>query len=343
MAPSYPMMKKLAALLLSLLASAAAVFAQPKEEKLRVATRLVRPFVFEEKGQLTGFSIELWQEISKQLNVKSEFVVKPSVRELLDATRSKEADLAIAAISITADREIDWDFSQPMFDAGLQILTPAEGTRTGIVAAIVTGVFSSAGLPILGLILLIILVPAHLVWFFERRNSTGLLTRPSYFPGIFEACWWAASTLATQADQMPRTALARIVAVIWMFASVVFIAYFTAAVTSSLTIQQLHGDINGPEDLPGNASPPCREAPPRNICEDTTLIQRNFRKWRMPFRRFSKAKPTPSSMMPRSCSTMPRTRAKAKFRPSAISFAKRATVSSFHPTAGIGSESTKRF
>ena len=251
MAPSYPVIKKLAALLLFLLASAAAVFAQPKEEKLRVATRLVRPFVFEEKGQLTGFSIELWQEISKQLNVKSEFIVKPSVRELLDATRSKEADLAIAAISITADREIDWDFSQPMFDAGLQILTPAEGTRTGIVAAIVAGVFSSAGLPILGLVLLIILVPAHLVWFFERRNSTGLLTRPSYVPGIFEACWWAASTLATQADQMPRTALARIVAVIWMFASVVFIAYFTAAVTSSLTIQQLHGDINGPEDLPG--------------------------------------------------------------------------------------------
>src|SRR5437667_885230 len=250
MAPSYPMMKKLAVLLLSLLASTA-VFAQPKEEKLRVATRLVRPFVFEEKGQLTGFSIELWQEISKQLSVKSEFVVKPSVKELLDATRSKEADLAIAAISITADREIDWDFSQPMFDAGLQILTPAEGTRTGIVAAIVAGVFSSAGLPILGLVLLIILVPAHLVWFFERRNSTGLLTRPSYVPGIFEACWWAASTLATQADQMPRTALARIVAVIWMFASVVFVAYFTASVTSSLTMQQLRGDINGPDDLHG--------------------------------------------------------------------------------------------
>jgi polar amino acid transport system substrate-binding protein len=45
--------------------------------------------------------------------------------------------------------------------------------------------------------------------------------------------------------------LARIVAVIWMFASVVFIAYFTATVTSSLTLQQLRGDISGPEDLPG--------------------------------------------------------------------------------------------
>src|SRR5437870_7260692 len=50
---------------------------------------------------------------------------------------------------------------------------------------------------------------------------------------------------------MPRTALARIVAVIWMFMSVVFIAYFTAFVTSSLTVQQLRGDIKGPEDLPG--------------------------------------------------------------------------------------------
>jgi polar amino acid transport system substrate-binding protein len=227
------------------------VFAQPTGHRLRVATRIVKPFVFEESQALTGFSIELWQEISGQLNAKSEFVMKATVKDLLEATRSKEADLAIAAISITAEREIDWDFSQPMFDAGLQIMTPAQGTRSGLFTAIIGGVFSSAVFPILGLVLLMLLVPAHLIWLFERKNSTGMLTHRSYFPGIFEACWWAASTLATQADQMPRAALARIVAVIWMFASVVFIAYFTAAVTSSLTLQQLRGDINGPEDLPG--------------------------------------------------------------------------------------------
>jgi len=78
-----------------------------------------------------------------------------------------------------------------------------------------------------------------------------VLTSRSYYPGIVDAAWWAASTLATQADQMPRAALSRIVAVIWMFASVVFIAYFTASVTSTLTLQHLHGDINGPDDLPG--------------------------------------------------------------------------------------------
>jgi polar amino acid transport system substrate-binding protein len=242
--------KRLAIFLL-VLVSANSVFAQAQQEKLRVATRLVKPFVYDEAGTLTGFSVELWHELSRQLKMNSDFVIKASVKDLLQAVHSREVHLGISAVSITAEREIDFDFSQPMFDAGLQILTPAQGSKSGLFGAIVAEIFSPSVLPIVGVVLLIILVPAHLVWFFERRNATGLLTHRSYFPGILEACWWAASTLATQADQMPRTALARITAVIWMFASVVFIAYFTAAVTSSLTVQQLRGDINGPADLPG--------------------------------------------------------------------------------------------
>ena len=236
---------------LCILLAPGAVFAAQQPQPFYVATRLVKPFVFEESGKLTGFSIELWQEIATQMNLKAEFVVKPTVKELLDAVKTKDAALGIAAISITAEREVELDFSQPMFDAGLQILVPAQASRVGVASALIAGVFSAAALPALGVVLLIILIPAHLVWWFERRNSTGMLTHREYFPGILEACWWAASTLATQADQMPRAAVARVVAVLWMFTSVVFIAYFTAAVTSNLTLQQLRGDINGPEDLPG--------------------------------------------------------------------------------------------
>src|SRR5207302_5778342 len=50
---------------------------------------------------------------------------------------------------------------------------------------------------------------------------------------------------------MPKSAGGRIVAVVWMFCSVVFVAYFTAAVTSSMTVQELQGNIKGPDDLPG--------------------------------------------------------------------------------------------
>jgi polar amino acid transport system substrate-binding protein len=243
-------MKRLVIVLLLFLVPAVGL-AQAPNEVVRVATRLVKPFVFEEGGQLTGFSIELWREISSEMNVKSEFLVKPTVQELLNSVKSNEAALGIAAISITAEREKELDLSQPMFGAGLQILTPIKAARGGHISAIVAGALSSTALPLLAIVLLIIVGIAHLVWFFERRNQAGLIAHPSYYPGILEACWWAASTLATQADQMPRTAMARITAVVWMFASVLFIAYFTASVTSSLTVQQLRGDINGPEDLPG--------------------------------------------------------------------------------------------
>ena len=225
--------------------------AQPAAEPVRVATRIVKPFVFEENGKLTGFSIELWSEIAKQLNVKSEFVIKPTVKELLASVNNREAGLGIAAISITAERELQWDFSQPMFDAGLQILVSAQTSESGILANILAGVFSPSFWQLIGAILLAILIPAHIVWFFERRPVGSLLTNKSYFPGIFEAAWWSLASLAAQADQMPKSAAARVAAVFWMFTSVVFLAYFTASVTSSLTLQQLRGDIKGPEDLPG--------------------------------------------------------------------------------------------
>lgn len=237
--------------LLLLLLTATSAWSQTQSESLRVGTRLVKPFVYEEKGKLTGFSIELWNEIAKQINVKTEFVVRPTVKELLASVNAREADLGIAAISITAERELQWDFSQPMFDAGLQILVSAQAGESSFIGNILAGIFTRDFLLMIGLVVLLIAIPAHIVWFLERRPAGGLLSHRSYFPGIFESAWWAAATLATQADQMPKSAAARIAAVVWMFSSVVFIAYFTASVTSSLTLQQLRGDIKGPEDLPG--------------------------------------------------------------------------------------------
>ena len=45
----------------------------------------------------------------------------------------------------------------------------------------------------------------------------------------------------------------RFVAVLWMFTSVVFVAFYTATLTASLTVQQFRSAINGPDDLPGKA------------------------------------------------------------------------------------------
>jgi polar amino acid transport system substrate-binding protein len=248
--PAIAARASLFSLLLLLLLSASS-HAQTPAKPLRVATRAIPPFVFEENGKLAGFSIDLWQNISQEMGSRSETAAYPTVAELLAAVKSGKADLGIAAISITAERSREFDFSQPMFDSGLQILVRDQPGGGSSARQTLSLLFSSAALPFVGLTLLFVLVPAHIVWLSERRHPRGMIESRSYFPGIFEACWWSASTLATQADQMPRSALGRVIAVLWMFAAVLFVAYFTATVTSSLTVQQLQGDINGPEDLPG--------------------------------------------------------------------------------------------
>ena len=319
-------------------------FAQPKEQKLRVATRLIKPFVYEaEAASLPASASSSGKRSPNRLNAQSEFVVKPTVKELLDAVKSKNVALGIAAISITADREMELDFSQPMFDAGLQILTPVQGGRGGFVEAIMTNLLSTTVLLYVLGVAFILLLMAHLVWFFERRNSTGMLTHRAYFPGIFEACWWAASTLATQADQMPRAAMARIIAVLWMFMSVVFIAYFTAAVTSSLTVQQLRGDINGPEDLPGKRVGSIKGSTSVEYLRQRNVEPWNLPRWRKRIRRSKTAKSMPWFTTRPSCSITRRMKGKAKYKPLAQSFARKTTASSFPPTARIVNRSTKRY
>jgi polar amino acid transport system substrate-binding protein len=220
--------------------------------KLRVATRVVAPMVIEDKGALRGFSIDLWNSISARLNRETEYLVMSDVGEVLDAVGNGRADLGIAAISITSERESRFDFSQPILNAGLQILVRGAAENADPSPVHLMRLFFSRTLLIwLGIALLLIMIPAHLVWVVERHHRNGIVPSRNYFPGIFHAMFWAAGTLATQADQMPRHWMARIVAVLWMFTAVVFVAFYTAQLTASLTVQKIRGSINGPQDLVG--------------------------------------------------------------------------------------------
>jgi polar amino acid transport system substrate-binding protein len=215
---------------------------------LTIATRVLPPFVTEQNGELGGFSIELWQRIAQELGTRSEFKKANDVNALLELVRAKKTDLGIAAISVTAQREQDFDFSQPIFESGLQILVRSQGQQSSI-RRLVSSIFNPTLFQLLGLMIIILLIPAHIVWLVERNHSGGFLENSNYFPGIFKACWWAAATLATQAEEMPKGPLGRFIALVWMFISVVFIAYFTATVTTSLTVEQLQSNIRGLGDL----------------------------------------------------------------------------------------------
>lgn len=246
--------RAVAALVFALAIMGATTGSAPAQDgpALKVATRVLPPMVIENGGGLSGFSIDLWNEIATRLKVRTSYQVNPDVRALLAQVTDGAADLGISAISITSERHKIVDFSQPMLNAGLHILVRGQGeSESNPLTDLLRLLFSPAILVWLGIGLLFIIVPAHLVFLLERRHPNGMIPTTRYFPGIFHAMYWAASTLATQADSMPRQWVARILAVLWMFTGVVFVAFYTAQLTATLTVQRIQGSINGPDDLPG--------------------------------------------------------------------------------------------
>jgi polar amino acid transport system substrate-binding protein len=235
---------------------------------IRVATRLIPPFVMEQNGQLTGFSVDLWNKIAAEMGQQTELKVHGSLPEMLQAVEAQTADAAIAAISITAEREAKFDFSQPMFNSGLQILV--RSAQTGGLGPNLLDLFSPALRQLLLFAVGMVVAIAHLAWLFERRHPNSPISK-SYFPGIFEATWWAASTLATQAEEMPKGPLGRLMAVAWMFISVLFVAYFTATVTTGMTVRTLQGDIQSLADLKGRSVATTAGSTAANFLQDKRI------------------------------------------------------------------------
>jgi polar amino acid transport system substrate-binding protein len=218
--------------------------------EVRVITRVVPPFVMKTDDRYEGFSIELWQAIAHEIKRPYRFIEVPTIKDILQSVKTFQGDVAIAAISITAEREQTFDFSQPMFDSGLQILVRSDDGGSLSVGQ-VWRLLSTGAMPFLiSLLAALILIPGHFAWFAERNHENRLFSR-NYFPGIWHAMWWATGAAAGQQPDSPRSNYGRIMAALAILVSMVFMAYFQATITTALTVQSLKGDINGAEDLVG--------------------------------------------------------------------------------------------
>lgn len=217
---------------------------------LKVYTKPVEPFSFEENGKALGFSIDLWDRLAKEGGFTYEIHWVKTVPELIEALKNKEADLAIAAISITAEREKVVDFSQPFYESGLSILVATEGQST--MGAVVKSFFSLEFLKLCGVLFGLLVITSHLLWVFERKKNTDQFPMP-YFSGVWESAWWAISTILSGGcdNKGPIVIGGRIVGAFWMLTCIILLAYFTASVTTIMTVSQLTSDISGPADLPG--------------------------------------------------------------------------------------------
>ena len=213
-----------------------------------IATVERQPFVMIQDGKLTGFSIELWNEIAKQLNLQTDFKTQDSFKQMLQKVADSKVDAAIANISITSAREAVLDFSHPIFDAGLQILLPRSGSAAGNFIAAIWG---SGLLTILSWALVVLIFVAHLMWFIERGRHPDI--RESYLAGIWDAFWWALIIVTGGGfeDKQPQRVMGRALAVFWIIASLFVTSIFIAKITTALTVSQLSTQVSSFRDLYG--------------------------------------------------------------------------------------------
>lgn len=219
---------------------------------LTAVTRKVTPFVMEKNGRLTGYSIELWERVVREARIPFDpdqgYKIVENVQQMLEALRNGQADAAVAAVSITAERERTVDFSYPFKESGLQILTrETPGSSFGkIVGSLVKGQI----LWLLASLIAVLVLNSHLIWFFERRRNPESFPE-GYVEGVWEAVWWSVCTLITGGceNKTQLGVVGRLTAVIWMLAGAALFTYITATITSAMTVETLNSDIQSVNDL----------------------------------------------------------------------------------------------
>lgn len=214
--------------------------------RVSIGLREAAPFTMKaESGVWSGVAVDLWEVIAEKNNFSFEYTTYP-LAGLLEALESGVIDVAVAPLTITAEREKAFDFTLPFMQSGLAIaaeVKPAGWWHS--LRRIVSLPFLQAA----GALTLVIAIFGLLMWLFERRKNEmfgGTTTE-----GLGSGFWWSAVTMTTvgYGDKAPVTLGGRIVGLVWMFAAIIIISGFTASIASSLTVGSLNSGIEGLDDL----------------------------------------------------------------------------------------------
>jgi polar amino acid transport system substrate-binding protein len=238
-----------AIVLLPLCAVAARAADQSVPSKVLTAGVVQAPLyaIKDARGEWSGVSVDLWNEIAKDLKIQSRLREVAGAGDLIDGLSDGSIDISVGPVVMTPELETMVDFSHVYFTDRLGIAIPPQTEWDRWVAAI--GPFLSTRFLFLLLGLAALLVAAGaLMWRLEREQNPGFSRSP--WNGVGSGFWWSVVTLTSvgYGDKVPKTVGGRAVATVWMVMSLVLASVFTATVTSRLAVSHLQ-DIRGAADL----------------------------------------------------------------------------------------------
>jgi ABC-type amino acid transport substrate-binding protein len=222
-----------------------AEMAQPEEKILTVAIEITPPCVMLNDRHYSGFDIELWEAIAKELGLEFTYN-QTDLKSMFTDLVEGNADVALSCITITDERERIVDFSHHYLDSGLRIMV-LNKTKFSL-AESVKSIYSPIVVKSLSYIGLFIVICGHVFWWVERGHK---YISTKFIPGIFQAFWYVLVTMTTvgYGDIVPRSWVGRLMAFLVMIIGIGIFGWTIAQLSSAITLQTLHSDITDHWDL----------------------------------------------------------------------------------------------
>ncbi|XP_044734637.1 glutamate receptor 1-like [Chrysoperla carnea] len=247
-----------------------------KNKTYIVTTIVEEPYIMiTENNSFEGYCKDLADLIAKRLDIQYEIrIVKdgkygaenPEKKGEWDGIVGElirnEADIAIASMTITSEREQVIDFSKPFMSLGISIMIKKPiKQKPGVLSFLyplskeiwVCVIFSYIAVSV---VLFTVSRFSPYEWRLlsgEQKDQTGQVSESNSMENdftILNSLWFALGAFMQQGcDISPRSVSGRIAGSVWWFFTLIIISSYTANLAAFLTVERMVSPINSAEDL----------------------------------------------------------------------------------------------
>jgi ABC-type amino acid transport substrate-binding protein len=197
-------------------------------------------------GEWRGLAIDLWKEIASEKNLLYRFG-EAAPDTILDDIIHDRLDMSATPFSVTVDREQLLDFSHSFLavETGIAV---RRGTDEDRWLTVTRALSTRSALRLYAAITALTFLAGAAVWLLERRRNPQF--SGGTLQGIGSGFWWSGVTTVAvgYGDKVPINFWGRIVALFWMFVSLILVTGLTAFVTAKLALAEF-GQVRGAESL----------------------------------------------------------------------------------------------
>jgi ABC-type amino acid transport substrate-binding protein len=226
-------------------------FGAAQDMPLKVAVYDAPPYGHvEPDGSIDGVSVDLWRRAAESLGREYRLVPVAQMEAILQGLERKAYDAAIGAITITPARLARVDFSYPTHRSGAAVAVRQD---TGPMVALASyGSVLGELAPLIAFTFALLVLMGVAMWLAERPMRPH--GHESVVDTLRDGIYWAVVTMTTvgYGDKTPKTTSGRVIAVVWMLASVALVSIVSASIVSRMTAERVMGGLRVTEaDLAG--------------------------------------------------------------------------------------------